>query len=456
MKHIALLIVVGLSTITSVIATPTFYMDHAVFKAGEYSLLQVYVMIDRSSIEHIQKDSIYVAQYDFLVEIRRADSTLTSIVYNRIDKVVDLSEITTTQKIPDEASFHIVPGTFTVSVVITDMSNDASRVREKEVIIKGFPEDKLALSDIQLASRIEKVRESGRFVKNRVLVIPHADGMFGGELLAGYYYMEIYNLCLEDPQAEYTIRRTILDENKSLIKELPIKKVLQNASSVLEADLFSCATLGTGAYYLRIEVMDGCTGDTAMAEKKFWIYKKGDEIEPQAPVVIGKMEEAIRNQSQEECIKETEYLRYLTSRSENRVIDNLDPENASNFLINFWRNRDPSGEMRKRYITRVEVANERYSSIFTEGWKTDRGRVLIIYGEPDMIERRNFQLGGPDNEIWYYDRIEGGIIFLFSDLKGTGDMKQVYSNKIGEYIDAGWLKEMEMLNPGFMQDLRTQ
>ena len=106
-------------------------------------------------------------------------------------------------------------------------------------------------------------------------------------------------------------------------------------------------------------------------------------------------------------------------------------------------------------MTRIAAANDRYPSPFTEGWKTDRGRTLIVFGEPDMIERRNFQLGGQDAEVWYYDRIEGGVLFLFYDTKGTGDLQQVYSTKRGEYVDAGWVREMEERDPNALQDLRN-
>lgn len=50
----------------------------------------------------------------------------------------------------------------------------------------------------------------------------------------------------------------------------------------------------------------------------------------------------------------------------------------------------------RAYYSRVEEANLRFTS-FKEGWKTDRGMVYIILGEPDRIEHRI------DAEVWYYD-----------------------------------------------------
>jgi len=436
-------------------AMPLFNMDYAVYRAKDYSLLQIYALIQRNSLIHKQNDTSFVAEYSISVEIKRSDSTLTGVTYDRSDRVASLEEITTTQKIPDEVSFHIKPGTYAVTTVITDLVNKDSRTRQTEVVIQDFPENKLALSDIELASRVERVKESGRFVKNRLLVIPHADGMFGGDLNTAYYYLEIYNLNLDNPNCEYSIRRTILDENKEPIKDLPEKSKPQNASSVTEADLFSCATLSTGSYYLRIQVTDGCSGQKSIKEKRFWIYRPGEEIMPQQPLITGQLEDAIKQMTSEQAEKEIDYLRYLTDRTENNAIRDLQPFGYSNFLLNFWRNRDSSGGLRFRYLARIEAANQRYTSPFTEGWKTDRGRTLIVFGEPDMIERRNFQLGGQDAEVWYYDRIEGGVLFLFYDQKGTGDLQQVYSTKRGEYVDAGWVRDMEERDPNALQDLRN-
>lgn len=450
-----LVILILLASAGMTVGMPSFNMDYAVFRSEGNYLLQVYVMIQRNSLNHKLQGNEYIADYNFLVEIKRADSVLTSVVYERTDKAAALTDITGTQKIPDECAFHIKPGTFNIEVTITDLKDGSNRKRAVEIAIPDFPQDKLSLSDIELATKVERAAQSGRFVKNRLLVIPNADAMFGGDISTAYYYMEIYNLCTDIQGKEYSVKRTILDENKEPIKNLPEKVKPQTASSVVEADLFSCATLGTGAYFLRIEIVDGCNSKKAVKEKKFWVVKSGETLAIQPSFSYGKLEDSIKKMTRDEMKIEIDFIRYLTSRSENKVINDLKPEGYQVFLTNFWRNRDSSGEMRMKYLTRVNSANDKYRTPFTEGWKTDRGRALIIYGAPDMVERRNFQLGSQDSEVWYYDNLEGGTLFLFCDLKGTGDFQQVYSTKRGEYIDAGWVREVEEREPGLLQDIRN-
>lgn len=437
-------------------AAPMFIFDYATFRAGDVTLLQVHTMINRNSLEFEPSDSIFRAEYEIMVEIKRADSLLASSAYDRTDKVASLEAIAPTHKIPEETSFHIKKGDFTVAVIVTDKVSGESSRHEQELKVEPYSWDTLSISDIEFASEVKRASTKGAFTKNQLLVIPHADRVFGGEMLTAYYYAEIYNLSVEKAGEKYTIKRTILDQNNSEFKTLPDKRLDQNASSVVEANFFSCATLPTGTYFLKLEVVDGVTGQKAEKTKRFWVWKQDEELTPQSFITLGKLEEAIGSLTEEEAKREIEYIRYLTNRSDDKIIRKLKPQGNKAFLTSFWMNRDPSGVMRQRYLARIEVTEQRYGTKIQEGWKTDRGRALIMYGEPDLIERRLFELNAPDSEIWYYDQLEGGVVFLFTDLKGTGDLQQVYSSMRGEFIDAGWVQDMERRNPDVLRELRNR
>ena len=45
----------------------------------------------------------------------------------------------------------------------------------------------------------------------------------------------------------------------------------------------------------------------------------------------------------------------------------------------------PENEFKEEYYRRIAYANEQYASGIP-GWKTDRGRVYIMYGPPDDID----------------------------------------------------------------------
>ncbi|HSD62676.1 MAG TPA: GWxTD domain-containing protein, partial [Ignavibacteriaceae bacterium] len=93
---------------------------------------------------------------------------------------------------------------------------------------------------------------------------------------------------------------------------------------------------------------------------------------------------------------------------------------------------------KKEYFGRVEKANKLYTNIQRKGWKTDRGRVLLLYGDPSEIERYPNQVDTKPYEIWHYNDLEGGVIFIFADLTGFSDYQLVHSTKRGEIQDVDW------------------
>lgn len=106
-------------------------------------------------------------------------------------------------------------------------------------------------------------------------------------------------------------------------------------------------------------------------------------------------------------------LVYLADATEWEALqDSMGTSAARRQFDSFWgRNmtdRTVASNMVRRYFSRVEEANLRYSE-FKVGWKTDRGMVYVILGEPLFIERNL------ESEIWYYsysgDRGERSFVF---------------------------------------------
>jgi GWxTD domain-containing protein len=118
-------------------------------------------------------------------------------------------------------------------------------------------------------------------------------------------------------------------------------------------------------------------------------------------------------------------------------------EEREQFIEQFWLRRDPTpdtieNEMKEDHYSRIAYANERFQS-GKPGWKTDRGRVYILYGKPTEIEshpagghyERPFEEGGGSTstypfEIWRYRYIEGignEVILEFVDPTMSGEYR---------------------------------
>ncbi len=116
-------------------------------------------------------------------------------------------------------------------------------------------------------------------------------------------------------------------------------------------------------------------------------------------------------------------------------------EERDNFIENFWQRRDPTpdtaeNEFKEEHYRRIAYANEHFPAGIP-GWKTDRGRIYIVFGPPDEIEshpsggsyERPMEEGGGETstfpfEQWRYRYIEDigqEVIIEFVDTCMCGD-----------------------------------
>jgi len=99
------------------------------------------------------------------------------------------------------------------------------------------------------------------------------------------------------------------------------------------------------------------------------------------------------------------------------------------FIEQFWLRRDPPGSgpnaFKQEHYRRIAYANEHYASS-VPGWRTDRGRIYIVYGPPDEIEDHSAE--STPRQDWLYVHIDGigyAVEVEFSDLGRTGDLRMV-------------------------------
>lgn len=139
---------------------------------------------------------------------------------------------------------------------------------------------------------------------------------------------------------------------------------------------------------------------------------------------------------------------YIITGDERSTFNSLSTdEEREQFIEQFWERRNPSpgspeNEFREEYYRRIAYANERFASGWP-GWKTDRGRIYIMYGPPDEREThpsggtylRPAEEGGGQTstypwERWRYRYIDGvgtDINLEFVDSTLTGEYRLAIS-----------------------------
>jgi GWxTD domain-containing protein len=135
---------------------------------------------------------------------------------------------------------------------------------------------------------------------------------------------------------------------------------------------------------------------------------------------------------------------YIITDEERKAFKKLATDDErERFIEEFWRRRDPDpdtdeNEFKEEYYERIAYANENFASGIP-GWKTDRGRIWIMYGKPDgrethpmggSYDRPSYEGGGNTStypfETWFYRYLPGvgsGIEIEFVDPTGSGEYR---------------------------------
>lgn len=117
-------------------------------------------------------------------------------------------------------------------------------------------------------------------------------------------------------------------------------------------------------------------------------------------------------------------MRYIMNKQEFEELQKATPEQQTALFNAYWQARDPdpdeeSNPLLEEFYNRVEMANARFGWTGGEGYATDRGRTLVIYGPPDAVQNSRRAGSSTAYEIWsYYDT---GRRFVFIDKYNDGN-----------------------------------
>jgi GWxTD domain-containing protein len=133
---------------------------------------------------------------------------------------------------------------------------------------------------------------------------------------------------------------------------------------------------------------------------------------------------------------------YIITGAERNAFQALTTDSdREQFIEQFWKRRDPTpdterNEYREEHYRRIAYTNQHFGSQSFDGWKTDRGRIYIIYGRPDEIESHpsggTYQTPGGGTittfafEQWRYRYIEGlgsNVTLEFVDSERNGEYR---------------------------------
>ncbi len=134
------------------------------------------------------------------------------------------------------------------------------------------------------------------------------------------------------------------------------------------------------------------------------------------------------------------YVSYIMTKAEKKKFFSMvTAEDRAAFRAEFWKKRDPDSgtdenEYKKNYFARIEEANRLFSKGKYEGFRTDRGRVLVLLGPPETkhIYPTGYRIGAYPMEVWLYGYYNYPVIFIDRTQSGNYELTSNSARHVAE------------------------
>lgn len=349
--------------------------------------------------QFVKADHGFVAGFDLNVELFDAAENLIESRFVSRKILVTAYEQTNSNRITNQGKFIFTakPGEYQLRFELIDRDTKRSLVRKQKVTFQDFRAERLALSDIYFRQQPE---DSVSFWQNP----PHLDANFTDTSSVWLASYEIYPPAKADSVRVITrisdvLARTVFADTESVY--------ISGAVLVRKLDLRT-RLRDPGRFVLTVAVQ--AKRFQVTAEQHFFITQTRPE--PYISLVDGLIEP----------------LQVLGNPAELKKIENVPEADQREMIAEFWKKRDPTpgteeNEIKTEFYRRVEFCFKNFTVHFADkpGWKTDRGRVFLRFGEPSLVQKYASEINRPATEIWYYDSLHQR--FMFTDKNGTGDFE---------------------------------
>jgi GWxTD domain-containing protein len=454
MKRILLIIVLILGANLFGQKPFSFEFDYARFAFDSTSdFVEFYYSFNQGDLTIASNDTISMLRAVLSIQIK--DTSANKFIIDKSWKIenpiTDTSYLQSNKSLIGVLGFIVPTGNYKCIVTGSDAIDTTKRMTIQDNLkIIPYDNKKTALSDIQLCSNIrqDNINSESVFYKNTLEVFPNPTMVYGEGLPVLFYYAELYGLKSDTIFTPLKLRTLVYDSKGRKLNEKD-KLIMRNNNSQVEVGTFNISKYPTDSYLLVMSIADSISDFIVSSTKRFFIYnpsvKDSTKFSKVSSGYLGSQFSVLNN---EECDQFFEMGKYASTSSEIDQYEKLDSLNGKReFLYRFWKKRDPDpatpvNEFYNEYMRRVKLCNERYGVMNKPGMKTDRGRIYITYGEPDEIERYPSDLDKKPYEIWHYNQIEGGVIFIFGDVTGFSNYELLHSTKRGEINDVDWMRRI--------------
>ena len=428
-------------------------IDWAVFKHNENNCrLEFYYSLPDNSLNYISNNYKYQANAELRIVFKDNNSIVKDTSW-QISNIIDLVNDIGTIDFLGTKSFILPYGNYQINFIIKDL-NDANSVFNKNLAIKidKFNSDAVEISDLQIANSIENcssIDSKNEFYKNNLIVLPNPSNEVSGNEPAIKTYFEIYNAKNIDNN-KLTIKYTLLDATKREIMNYSRERNV-DSDLMVETIKYPVDIVPSGVFFFTAKVVYSINDkpDSISISKKIYIINKNVGLKQVAVFTEDELFEKSEFASMidNRVDLEIRMARKIALGEEIAAMDRLGTTKAKQrFLYKFWKSRDIDTvegiNLRlENFRKAVNFANMHFVQGSKEGWDTERGEIVLLYGIPET--RDIHEAVGSINrfEEWHFNTIEGGVYFFFVDVSAHSGFILVHSTHPKHIYNPDWYKQ---------------
>lgn len=131
------------------------------------------------------------------------------------------------------------------------------------------------------------------------------------------------------------------------------------------------------------------------------------------------------------------YMEYVANSDSIEYYTDKPVEKSLDYYKRVWKQLARSKvyseyvKVMREYFERVRYANRAFSGVGRHGWRSDRGRIFIKFGNPDEVTNHPFNVNQKPYVVWSYYNLRKQFVFI--DHTGFGDYRLTVDSQRAEY-----------------------
>ena len=312
----------------------------------------------------------------------------------------------------DQQRYSLPNGSYDLELTIADKNKPSEKpFLYKAPIIINFPTDIMGISSIQILESYTKTTTPSILSKSGYDLTPYVSTFFPENINKIKFYAEMYNskkIIGEGQKILISYYIESADSRVRLNNFSLFSKQATNDVNVLLGE-FNIESLPSGNYNLVVEVKD--KDNKIEAESRCYIQRANKPI-PQNFDDLKSLNVSTTFVSYYKSLDTLSLfiksLRPISSSAEVQYAQNQlkgkDLILMEQYFYNFWKSRYPLNAEGAwlNYFEEVKKVNKEFGTFGLRGFDTDRGRVYLQYGPPDVRNKFDTEPSAIPYEIWEY------------------------------------------------------